>query len=275
MVVERVWKKVKGWKKKFLSTAGKEILIKAVAQAIPTYIMSCLKIPDSVCHEIESMLANFWWGARNGERKIHWMSWEKLSKAKGAGRLRFRGISEFNSCLLGKQYWRLLSQENSLVGKVFKGKYFPRGTIEDCALGYNPSYAWRSILGAREVVQRGSRWRIRNGNKVKILKDRWIPNNYGFKLLFGVEDVDDNARVCDLINGDLAVWKEDVISEKFSPEEAKRIVSIPLSRLPTEDKIIWHFEKNGEFSVKTTYHAARAHKESLLPRPSISPNQKL
>jgi hypothetical protein len=44
-VQERVWKKVKGWKEKFLSRAGKETLIKAVAQAIPNYIMSCYKVP--------------------------------------------------------------------------------------------------------------------------------------------------------------------------------------------------------------------------------------
>ncbi|XP_058736181.1 uncharacterized protein LOC131608553 [Vicia villosa] len=34
LVIERVWKKLKGWKEKFLSRAGKEVLIKAVAQAI-------------------------------------------------------------------------------------------------------------------------------------------------------------------------------------------------------------------------------------------------
>jgi hypothetical protein len=45
-VRDRVWKKLKGWKEKFLSRAGKETLIKAVAQAIPSYVMSCYKIPE-------------------------------------------------------------------------------------------------------------------------------------------------------------------------------------------------------------------------------------
>ncbi|XP_058733863.1 uncharacterized protein LOC131605533 [Vicia villosa] len=45
LVVERAWKKIKGWKEQFLSRAGKEVLIKAVAPAIPTYIMGCYKLP--------------------------------------------------------------------------------------------------------------------------------------------------------------------------------------------------------------------------------------
>ena len=43
-----VWKKIKGRKEKFLSKAGKEILLKTVMQAIPTYAMQCFKIPKSV-----------------------------------------------------------------------------------------------------------------------------------------------------------------------------------------------------------------------------------
>lgn len=70
-VQERVWKKVKGWKEKFLSRAGKETLIKAVAQAIPNYIMSCYKLPEGCCHAIEGMLAKFWWGSDETCRKVH------------------------------------------------------------------------------------------------------------------------------------------------------------------------------------------------------------
>ncbi|XP_058787163.1 uncharacterized protein LOC131661587 [Vicia villosa] len=142
-------------------------------------------------------------------------------------------------------------------------------------MGYNPSYAWRSIMGAREVVERGARWQIGNGEKVNILKDRWIPGNNGFKLLYGANNLKENARVCDLIDRDLGGWKKEVIREKFSQEEAKMIVSIPLSRIPTDDKIIWHFEKNGEYSFKTAYHATCAQKECLLPGPSSHSNQNL
>jgi hypothetical protein len=62
-IVERVRKKLSDWKVKFLSQARKEILLKAVVQAIPTYAMSVFQLPNSLCLELNRMMQNFWWGS--------------------------------------------------------------------------------------------------------------------------------------------------------------------------------------------------------------------
>ena len=51
-IKQQVWKRLAGWEAKLLSQAGREILIKSVAQALPTYTMTCFKLPLSLCHEI-------------------------------------------------------------------------------------------------------------------------------------------------------------------------------------------------------------------------------
>ena len=70
---ERITKWVMGWKEKFISKAGREILIKIVAQAIPTYTMSLFKLPKSLCDSINSTIVRYWWGQTKNERKIHWI----------------------------------------------------------------------------------------------------------------------------------------------------------------------------------------------------------
>ena len=77
-IQDRIWKKFKGWKENFLSQAGREILIKFVVQAIPTFAMQCFSFPVQLLKEIEQMFRSFFWGQRGNERKTAWVSWEKL-----------------------------------------------------------------------------------------------------------------------------------------------------------------------------------------------------
>jgi len=85
-----------------LSKARKKILIKAVAQAIPTYTMSYFKVPDSLCKELIGMIQNFLWGQKQDEKKMVWLSWDKLCYSKVDGGLGFKKLKEFNLALLAK-----------------------------------------------------------------------------------------------------------------------------------------------------------------------------
>lgn len=67
-LVDRVIQKLKDGKDKTLSQAGKEVLIKAVVQAIPSYSMNCFLLPITTCQEIEKATARFFWGATEKER---------------------------------------------------------------------------------------------------------------------------------------------------------------------------------------------------------------
>ncbi|KAM2620935.1 hypothetical protein TB2_025761 [Malus domestica] len=62
---------IKGWKRTTLSQAGREIFIKAVAQAIPAYPMNLFKFPSTLCNELDALISKFWWGQKEGENRIH------------------------------------------------------------------------------------------------------------------------------------------------------------------------------------------------------------
>ena len=82
---DRIWKQIQGWNEIFLSWAGKEILIKAVAQAIPTFAMGCFDLSKTLCDQIGAMICRYWWNNQEGKHKIHWLNKEQLLKPKEEG----------------------------------------------------------------------------------------------------------------------------------------------------------------------------------------------
>uniref|UniRef100_A0A2N9JBI5 CCHC-type domain-containing protein n=1 Tax=Fagus sylvatica TaxID=28930 RepID=A0A2N9JBI5_FAGSY len=253
-IKNKIWQKVGGWKEKLLSQAGKEVLIKAVAQAIPTYAMSVFQLPVACSNEINSMLSNYWWGQKQGERRIHWMGWKKLARSKKVGGMGFRDLKLFNSALLARQCWRLLHNPHSLVFRVLKSKYFPNSSFLEAKMSPTASYAWKSLLGAREVIELGSRWRVGSGTHIRIWKDRWLPTRTTFKVQSPVNTLHENATVDSLIIQSSRQWNVPLIDEIFEASEAAIIKSIPLSNRISSDVLIWSETRNGMYSVKSAYH---------------------
>ena len=78
------------------------MLIKALAQSIPTYSMGVFQLPKGLCEELDAMCARFWWGQVGNERKIHWRSWSKFTESKRMGGMGFRDLLPFNLAMLAK-----------------------------------------------------------------------------------------------------------------------------------------------------------------------------
>ncbi|KAA3461526.1 reverse transcriptase [Gossypium australe] len=137
---EKVMIRIKGWCNRFLSQGGKEVFIKSVLQAIPTYAMSCFLLLKSFCDELERIIAK-----NHGKRGIQWCQWKNLCCLKEDGGMGFRSLAKFNVALLAKQGWGFMNNPNSLVAKVYKAKYFPNSTFINSSLGSNCSFTWKSM----------------------------------------------------------------------------------------------------------------------------------
>lgn len=86
-----------------MSQEGKEVFIKSMLQAIQTYAMSCFLLPKSLCEELESIFAKFWWQKRKGRKGIRWCQWKFMCQSKKEGGMGFKSMSQFNVSLLAKQ----------------------------------------------------------------------------------------------------------------------------------------------------------------------------
>jgi hypothetical protein len=101
-IKDKVWNRLQDWKLSFLSQAGKEVLLKVVIQAIPSYSMTVFLLPKALRLEINSLMQKFWWGHQKKKSSIPWMSWSRMGLLKSRGGMGFRDLHFFNKALLAK-----------------------------------------------------------------------------------------------------------------------------------------------------------------------------
>jgi hypothetical protein len=113
-IKDKILKRLMGWKEKLMSMAAKEILIKAVAQTIPTYAMTCFDLSKSLCDDICNLICQYWWSQNSEEQRMHWVGWEKIKLPKEEGGLGFRDLHSFSLAMLARQSWHLIQSPDSL-----------------------------------------------------------------------------------------------------------------------------------------------------------------
>ncbi|CAL9001924.1 unnamed protein product [Prunus brigantina] len=217
--------KLMGWSEQYLSQAGKEVLIKAVAMAMPNYAMSCFQLPINLCKEIEREIIWYWWKGHKEHKGIHWVGWHHLSMMKEAGGMGFRDLRCFNLAMLAKIGWRIIKYPDSLLATTYRDKYFRSSDFMSAGGGRGTSWGWKWILQGRKILEAGMRWRIGNGHQ-------------------------------GLIDDETKMWNRDLILRCFNSAEAHTILSLPLSRWGCDDRLVWHFTTHGGYSVRTGYELA-------------------
>ncbi|XP_038715124.1 uncharacterized mitochondrial protein AtMg00310-like [Tripterygium wilfordii] len=196
------------------------------------------------------MMNSFWWGSGSGgSRGINWMRWDRLCVRKYQGRLGFCKLHEFNLAMLGKSGWRLLLHPDSLVGRLYKSRYYPNSNFLEATLSNNPSYIWRSIIASQPLVRSGAQWRVGKGDRIKIWTDSWLPDDSNPRVMSLVIQGSEEAVVRGLIRTDERLWDQDILRDLFNDRDRDLINKIPLSCRDNEDRIYWRPDRKGEYTV--------------------------
>uniref|UniRef100_A0A803QSN3 Reverse transcriptase domain-containing protein n=1 Tax=Cannabis sativa TaxID=3483 RepID=A0A803QSN3_CANSA len=255
--------KLQGWKASLFSQAGREVLLKAVIQAIPTYVMSCFRLPKELIKDIHAMMARFWWGSSESKNKIHWGRWEKLCKPKDKGGMGFKDLEKFNQSLLAKQGWKIINNPSSLLARVLKACYFTNSTFMEAKLGGFCSFMWRSILWGRKIVERGVRWRVQLGREVRINEDKWLPRPSTFTLRTPTKV--NNGTTMDHLKDEKGEWNQDMITQTFHPDDVPIVLGMAPCYNNAIDDLVWDYTPNGMYTVSSGYKVATTNELNAGP----------
>uniref|UniRef100_A0A8I7B954 Reverse transcriptase domain-containing protein n=1 Tax=Hordeum vulgare subsp. vulgare TaxID=112509 RepID=A0A8I7B954_HORVV len=252
---DRVWHKIQGWKEKMLSKAGKEILIKACAQAIPTFAMSVFDITKGLCEQISPMVGRYFWAHQDKENKIHWLSWERLTMSKKEGGLGYKDLHTFNLAMLAKKGWRMLNCSDSLCARVLKAKYFQTMDILSAEPKEGMSYTWRSILKGLEVLKAGVIKCVGDGSTIDIWLDPWLSRNWSRTPTTPRRNII-VQKVEELMDPFQGGWDEALVKDIFGHQDSELILAIPI-RPDMDDTWAWFPDHRGIFSVRSAYKLCR------------------
>ncbi|KAH9734293.1 putative ribonuclease H protein [Citrus sinensis] len=176
-IIDKIDQRLSGWAAKHLSLAGRVTLAQSVLQAIPIYAMQTTYLPSSVRIKIDQLCRRFIWSGAGSQRKLSLVSWDIICRPKSNGGLGFKDMDLMNKALLMKVAWDLFINPSKLCSQVLISKYAaPCDMLITDVPSKNGSYLWRSMGKIWKDFQRGLRWSIGNGQRVKFWDDIWATN---------------------------------------------------------------------------------------------------
>ncbi|XP_075508178.1 uncharacterized protein LOC142545090 [Primulina tabacum] len=254
-VLDRIKSRLEGWKTKYLSFAGRKVLVQPVLNAIPLYTMQTSLLPMGICSEIEKTIRNFLWGRQYGERKCHLVKWEVVTKPKSMGGLGIRRMQQMNLAFMTKLGWRLMNDKNSLWAQVLKEKYMHKTNIsKGIQAKQGASKTWQDISKAMQTLEQGKRSVVRNGKSTSFWMDKWLENEpLNSYLLKDIEAKERNKSVFDYwIRGEGWNWGD--LGGKIPTHVEDKLAACILSEEEDAgDRICWGLTSSGNFSISSAY----------------------
>jgi len=177
-LIGKVEKRLKGWSHKWLSRAGRLVLVKSVLEAIPVYWLSLSWIPLGILEKIRRLCFRYLWSGKSENQVTPWVGWKKIAIPKGLGGWGLKNIFHFAKALAAKGGWRIIKADN-LWTRVIRHKYLSHGSVEDWVRNPRKSHRggsviWKALVKAFPLIESNLAWAVGNGEKFQVGKDPWM-----------------------------------------------------------------------------------------------------
>ena len=128
----------------------------------------------------------------------------------------------------------------ALASQVLCAKYFKGFDLLHALLKLSCSHILRSIGWERSLIANGLRWKVRDGNNIKVFFDQWLPRPSTFRTI--TPDPGSDLRVADLMDRFRRGWDSEKLEQHLLPVDRDVVRSIPVSWNGGWDYLCWHYD---------------------------------
>eukprot|EP00253_Pinus_taeda_P030670 PITA_30670 len=277
-LVAKLEKRLMGWSFRYLSRAGRLVLIKSVLEATPVFWMALAWIPRNILGRLQQLCNRYLWNGNQEIRIFAWISLKKISLPKKWGGWGLKDLPEFAKALAAKMAWTLLTRQNLWTQVTFHKYIWPHNILDWARL---PSWStkgcstvWKALIDSLPLIRDNLAWRINDGLTGRIGLDPWI--NSGGRHILNRElithlqsrDIRHFAQIADQRRTDIfsQAWKTAQhldLPPQWHQEWEQYIMALSESHIRIkqgQDELVWSSADHGMYAPKNGYIAIIAHK---------------
>ncbi|KAJ4785579.1 RNA-directed DNA polymerase (reverse transcriptase)-related family protein [Rhynchospora pubera] len=247
-LIQKIEKRLQGWKSKLLSRAGRIQLAASVISSIPIYFLSVFLLPKWVLNSIDKLRRQFIWGESSAITPLNWTT---VCLPKALGGFGLRNLQLQNITLLIRWWWRLYGIEDSIWAQIAGLIYKRAGPLVGPMMWISAgSFFWHQLRSIRFYFQLFTRWTVGDGNAILVWVDNWRGSPLHFFL--SAEKWDQQHKLLTLRQAvalSHSLFQSPLTRSDF--ELTNHLNRLHLRNTP--DLIRWTLTRDGIFSSSSAY----------------------
>ncbi|CAL1403425.1 unnamed protein product [Linum trigynum] len=150
ILVENITKRVKSWRERKLTYAGRLQLVNSVLLGVVQYWMQLFVLPKKALKRIQQVSSQFLWhGTDVGRAKV---AWESVALPKKEGGLGVKDLLAWNQACTIRMLWLFLMKAGTLWVAWMYGYKCGQGDLWSLRVQYSNSWTWRRLLKLRDII---------------------------------------------------------------------------------------------------------------------------
>lgn len=246
-------RRLTGWSAKFLSIAGRLTLLNSVLSALPTYYMACFRLPKGTINQIDKIRRHFLWhGVTQNQSKLNLVNWNLVCTPKKLGGLGVKDLHVFNQAMLIKWCWQWATNDPKLWKSIFQATSTMNQLIPVS------DFFSQTLKEASAFFKISVQMQPHNGTRVQFWHHDWGRGvlKFRFEILY-TYTLNENVTLAEMSQ---MTQTQQLFRSTLSQEAQEQLQMLqqvmetnPITLTSKPDNVIWKWDQNGKFSVKSAY----------------------